>query len=257
MNDAQQNFPEKLKACWHPVSYSIEIKKEKIEDVQKLKDVNKELLSLNETFKKFIDKNKIKDLLIKLKEINLRLWAIENDKRKAEKKNVFDENFRQLARNVYKTNDQRAEIKLKINDDSLIPGEDYLIEPGSVSCQGIFEVLEINLSNWKSFSLNKKNEDLCLLIDVSNVGNKDSLLIYNEIKKILNKKYPILWIGSEKLQWSVSQYTLSNAIIKLRPEIIKEEIKIVEIELIVCSAKSIPTNAQISIIYTTLDLKCR
>ena len=124
-----------------------------------------------------------------------------------------------------------TEIKLKINDDSLIPGLDYLIEPGSVSCQGIFEVLEINLSNWKSFSLNKKNEDLCLLIDVSNVGNKDSLLIYNEIKKILNKKYPILWIGSEKLQWSVSQYTLSNAIIKLRPEIIKEEIKIVEIDV--------------------------
>ena len=94
----------------------LEIKKEKIEDVQKLKDVNKELLSLNETFKKFIDKNKIKDLLIKLKEINLRLWDIENDKRKAEKKNVFDENFIQLARNVYKTNDQRAEIKLKINE---------------------------------------------------------------------------------------------------------------------------------------------
>lgn len=81
-----------------------------------------------------------------------------------------------------------TEIKLKINDYSLIAGADYLIEPGSVKCQGIFEVLEINLSNWESFSLNKKNEDLCLLIDVSNVENKDSLLIYNDIKKVLNKK---------------------------------------------------------------------
>ena len=101
-----------------------------------------------------------------------------------------------------------TEIKLKINDDSLIAGVDYLIEPGSVSCQGIFEVLEINLSNWKSFSLNKKNEDLCLLIDVSNVGNKDSLLIYNEIKKILNKKYPILSLQRRQEGTPVVEFTI-------------------------------------------------
>ena len=93
----------------------LEIKKEKIKDDQKLKDVDKELVSLNETFKKFIDNDKIKDLSAELKEINLKLWNIENGKRNAERTKIFDESFIELARNVYKTNDQRAKIKLKIN----------------------------------------------------------------------------------------------------------------------------------------------
>ena len=93
----------------------LEIKKIKIKDLEKIKDVNKELLSLNETFKKCIDKNKIKKEIDKLKEINLYLWEIESKKRDAEKKLKFDKDFIELARSVYKTNDERAKIKLKIN----------------------------------------------------------------------------------------------------------------------------------------------
>ena len=62
------------------------------------------------------DKSKIIDLKEKLKNINLKLWDIENAKRNAERKNIFDENFIQLARNVYKFNDKRAKIKLTINN---------------------------------------------------------------------------------------------------------------------------------------------
>ena len=50
-----------------------------------------------------------------LKEINLKLWDIEDSKRNAEKNKKFDEEFIQLARNVYKFNDERAKIKLSIN----------------------------------------------------------------------------------------------------------------------------------------------
>ncbi len=95
----------------------LEIKQVKISDTEKLNAINKELLSLNSTMKKFIpDHSKIKDLISELKEVNLKLWDIEEGKRKAEKNNNFDEKFIELARNVYKFNDERAKIKFNINN---------------------------------------------------------------------------------------------------------------------------------------------
>ena len=95
----------------------LEIKRIKISNKEKLNDIEKELSSLNGTMKKSIpDQNLIKDLIIKLKEINLKLWDIEDGKRAAEKENNFGEKFVELARNVYKFNDERAKIKLAINN---------------------------------------------------------------------------------------------------------------------------------------------
>ena len=95
----------------------LEIKKIKISDAEKLKDINKELDSLNQTFKKFIpDPSSIKQLIDKLKSINLKLWDIENGKRQAEKDQNFGKEFIELARSVYKSNDERAKIKLEINN---------------------------------------------------------------------------------------------------------------------------------------------
>ena len=95
----------------------LEIKKEKITDSEKLKDIKKELLSLNNTFKKSIpDYSKVKSLIKKLKIVNLKLWDIENGKRLAEKNNDFGEKFVKLARSVYKINDERSKIKLEINN---------------------------------------------------------------------------------------------------------------------------------------------
>ena len=96
----------------------LEIKKEKISNKEKLVEVNKELISLNETLKKTIknDESKILSFKNDLKNINLKLWDIEDGKRSAEKNNKFDEKFIELARSVYKFNDERAKIKLAINN---------------------------------------------------------------------------------------------------------------------------------------------
>ena len=95
----------------------LEIKKEKISNKEKLIEVNKDLISLNETLKKSInDESKILSFKNDLKNINLKLWDIEDGKRSAEKNNKFDEKFIQLARDVYKFNDERAKIKLAINN---------------------------------------------------------------------------------------------------------------------------------------------
>ena len=94
----------------------LEIKKEKIPNKEKLIDIEKELNSLNDTVKKFIpDQSNISKHINDLKEINLKLWDIEDGKRAAEKVKKFDDKFIELARNVYKLNDERAKIKLAIN----------------------------------------------------------------------------------------------------------------------------------------------
>ena len=94
----------------------LEIKKTKISNKEKLIDINKELSSLNETVKKFIpDQSSISKYINDLRNINLKLWDIEDGKRTAEKNKKFDQKFIELARNVYKFNDERAKIKLAIN----------------------------------------------------------------------------------------------------------------------------------------------
>ena len=95
----------------------LEIKKVKITNKEKLIEIEKELLSLNQTMKKFItNDSKIQAFKDNLKDINLKLWDIEDGKRSAEKNKDFGENFIDLARKVYKFNDERANIKLSIND---------------------------------------------------------------------------------------------------------------------------------------------
>ena len=95
----------------------LEIKKMKISNKDKLVEVEKELNSLNETMKKFIpDISEILKFKNDLKDINLKLWDIENGKRLAEKNKNFGDEFISLARSVYKSNDLRAKKKLEINN---------------------------------------------------------------------------------------------------------------------------------------------
>ena len=94
----------------------LEIKKIKITDKDKLIEIHKELLSLNLILEKNIsDLSKIEKFRNDLKNINLKLWDIENGKRECEKNNDFKEKFISLARNVYKFNDERAKAKIAIN----------------------------------------------------------------------------------------------------------------------------------------------
>jgi len=97
----------------------LEIKKEKISDQKSLEIINKEFSSLRNSMEKNLNINdEIKKLWNQLKDVNLKLWEIEDAKRLSEKNKKFDEKFIELARNVYKYNDLRAEIKSKINQIS-------------------------------------------------------------------------------------------------------------------------------------------
>ena len=94
----------------------LEIKKIKIKDKNKLLNINREYKYLKEILRKKIKISlKIKNEILALKKINLKLWNIEDKKRKAEKNKKFDSAFIKHARNVYIYNDIRAKIKHNIN----------------------------------------------------------------------------------------------------------------------------------------------
>ena len=97
----------------------LEIKKDKIKDPEKLEYILNELSILKEQFKNNIKSDKkLDELYQSLKIINARLWVIEDDKRKCEKEKDFAENFIKLSRDVHILNDDRAKIKLKINENT-------------------------------------------------------------------------------------------------------------------------------------------
>ncbi len=93
----------------------LEIKLQKIKDPKKLENINIELDTLNQHFTEIKNEN-LSQLKNNLKEVNLKLWQIEDDIRVCEKNQSFDKNFIELARSVYITNDQRFEIKNSINE---------------------------------------------------------------------------------------------------------------------------------------------
>tara|TARA_B100001057_G_scaffold154953_1_gene155143 strand:- start:552 stop:941 length:390 start_codon:yes stop_codon:yes gene_type:complete len=95
----------------------LEIKQEKIKDPEKLKFISNEHVILKRQLNnnvKFDDK--LNNLFLTLKEINVKLWTIEDNKRQCERDKDFGEKFIKLSRDVHFLNDDRAKIKLKINN---------------------------------------------------------------------------------------------------------------------------------------------
>jgi hypothetical protein len=95
----------------------LEIKQEKIKDPEKLKFINEEHSILKDQLNNNVKSNqKLNELFESLKQINAKLWVIEDDKRQCEKEKDFTETFIKLSRDVHFLNDDRAKIKLEINN---------------------------------------------------------------------------------------------------------------------------------------------
>ena len=95
----------------------LEIKQEKIKDPEKLKFIVNEHSILKEQLDKNVKSDeKLNNLFKSLKEINSKLWLIEDDKRRCEKDKIFKEKFIKLSRDVHFLNDDRAKIKLEMNN---------------------------------------------------------------------------------------------------------------------------------------------
>ena len=94
----------------------LEIKLEKIKDSNNLEEVKKEYKILKKTQSTFVKlEDRVKELFIKLKKVNLKLWNVEDKLRICEKNKNYGKDFIKLAREVYFNNDERSKIKLEIN----------------------------------------------------------------------------------------------------------------------------------------------
>ena len=95
----------------------LEIKQDKIKDPNKLEFINTEHSILKDQLEKNVQSSsQLEQLFNSLKEINAKLWMIEDDKRQCEKDKDFGEKFIKLSRDVHFLNDDRAKIKLEINN---------------------------------------------------------------------------------------------------------------------------------------------
>ena len=95
----------------------LEIKQGKIKDTEKLKFINEEHLILKDQLNSNVESDKkLAELFKSLKQINEKLWVIEDDKRQCEKEKDFTDIFIKLSRDVHFLNDDRAKIKLEINN---------------------------------------------------------------------------------------------------------------------------------------------
>ena len=95
----------------------LEIKQEKIKDPEKLKFINEEHSILKDQLNNNVKSDqKLNELFESLKQINAKLWVIEDDKRQCEKEKDFTETFIKLSRDVHFLNDDRAKMKLEINN---------------------------------------------------------------------------------------------------------------------------------------------
>ena len=95
----------------------LEIKQDKIKDPEKLSFINNEHSILKNQFEKNVKSDeKLEKLFQELKDINAKLWVIEDNKRQCEKDKDFGEKFIKLSRDIHFLNDDRAKIKLEINN---------------------------------------------------------------------------------------------------------------------------------------------
>ena len=95
----------------------LEIKQDKIKDLEKLKFIKEEHSILNDQLNRNVKSDeKLNNLFSSLKEINAKLWVIEDEKRQCERDQIFTDKFIKLSRDVHFLNDNRAKIKLEINN---------------------------------------------------------------------------------------------------------------------------------------------
>tara|TARA_B100001996_G_C18241587_1_gene431695 strand:- start:131 stop:517 length:387 start_codon:yes stop_codon:yes gene_type:complete len=107
----------------------LNIKKDKIEDKEKLKNIDKEYNHLNLIYKKYSENDlNVSNLFKSLYEINLKLWDVEDNLRFNEKQNKFNDEFIDFARSVYKLNDERFTLKSELNklvDSEIVEEKSY------------------------------------------------------------------------------------------------------------------------------------
>ncbi len=133
-------------------------------------------------------------------------------------------------------------VELKLDGKSLIPGRDFMISPQSRGLEGSFNVIKVDLNNWSSILKNNKVNNQCIIsLNISKILDIDTISMYKELRNLLNKSFPILWISSEKLQWSVADYLSNHPMIKIASKSVNYDFTTVQLNIEQKFQKSLKT----------------
>ena len=133
-------------------------------------------------------------------------------------------------------------VELKLDGEILIPGRDFIIAPQSRGSKGTFNVVKVDLNNWSSvLNGSKVNKQSIVSLNVSKIRDRDTIAMYKELLNILNKNFPVLWISSEKLQWSVADYVSNFSLIKIASKAVNFDFSTVQLNIEQEFQKSIKT----------------
>ena len=123
-------------------------------------------------------------------------------------------------------------VELKLDGEILIPGRDFIIAPQSIGSKGTFNVVKVDLNNWSSvLNTSKVNKQSIVSLNVSEIRDRDTIAMYKELRNILNKNFPVLWISSEKLQWSVADYVSNFSLIKIASKAVNFDFSTVQLNI--------------------------
>jgi aminopeptidase YwaD len=132
-------------------------------------------------------------------------------------------------------------VGLKLDGKSLTPGTDFIVSPQSRGLKGTFNVVKVDLNNWSSILKNNKVNQSIISLNVSKILNRDTISMYKELRNILNKSFPVLWISSEKLQWSVADYVSNFPMIKIASKSVNFDFSRVQLNIEQKFRKSLKT----------------
>ncbi len=122
-------------------------------------------------------------------------------------------------------------VEVKLDEKPLVPGKDFMISPQSSGLKGTFNVVKVDLNNWSSILKNSKVNQSIVSLNVSKIMDRDTISMYKELRNILNKSFPVLWISSEKLQWSVADYVSNFPIIKIASKSVNYDFSRVQLNI--------------------------
>ena len=124
------------------------------------------------------------------------------------------------------------QVELKLDGELLIPGRDFIIAPQSRGSKGTFNVVKVDLNNWSSvLNGSKVNKHSIVSLNVSEIRDRDTIVMYKELRNIVNKNFPVLWISSEKLQWSVADYVSNFSLIKIASKAVNFDFSTVQLNI--------------------------
>jgi len=123
-------------------------------------------------------------------------------------------------------------VEVKLDNKTLIPGIDFVIAPESRGTKATYNVLNANLNNWRSFLNSKKDfRETIVSLDVSGILDRDTISMYNELRNILNKIFPVLWISDEKLEWSIAEKSSNLPLIKIASKSVNFDFSTVHLDI--------------------------